>query len=37
MIPLHKTEIARQSNTLYIFFETSKISQIMFSGEPMSY
>ncbi len=32
MITLHKTEIARQNNTLSIYFQTLKISQIMFQG-----
>ncbi len=35
MITLNKPEIARQNNILSIFFETPKISQITFSGEPM--
>ncbi len=42
MITVHKTEIARQNNTVNIFWDPppKKIDyfpQIMFSGEPMYY
>ncbi len=39
MITVHETEIARQNNTVNIFWDPPKndFSQIMFSGEPMYY
>ncbi len=42
MITVHKTEIARQNNTVNIFWDPpqknkNNFSQITFSGEPMYY
>ncbi len=37
MITLHKTEIAHRNNSQKFLRPPQKISQITFSGEPMSY